>query len=493
MKRAVAPIAVALALSLPAAAAAAPGAAGIGDPYYPLAGNGGYDVAHYGLELSYYAQDRPAARHRHDHREDDPGPVALQPRPRRADRALGHRRGSGGELSPPRRRADRHAARAAPERHRLHDRDRLPRQARRRSAGARWERSRASSTPTTARSSPASRRAPRPGSRPTTTRSTRRRSRSGSPSRAAWRRSPTACSSARRRAGAARPGTGRPPSRWRPTWRRRRSGSSSCARAPPTASATGTRWTPTCSSGRAPRQGRRFAFTGIGQPAYKRLTRMIDVPAGGAELSFWVQRETEPQADFFFVEAQAAGSGRWTTLRDTNGHTSRSPGVVCPYWLAVHPFLKRYLTQRGERACAPRGTTGQWWAASGTSNGYERWTVDLARYAGRRAEVSLTYATDVLVEDSGVYVDDVAVSRRGRARRRSRAASAAGRSAARRPAASRTRTTGAAGRPRRRRRRSAPSRSPRSPASRPSSGSCQSCSGRIRSRPRARSSTTCAG
>ncbi len=77
----------------------------------------------------------------------------------------------------------------------------------------------------------------------------------------------------------------------------------------------------------------------------------------------------------------------------------------------MHPFLKRYLTQRGERACAPRGTTGQWWAASGTSDGYERWTVDLAPYAGRRVEVSLTYATDVLVEDSGVYVDDVAVSR----------------------------------------------------------------------------------
>jgi hypothetical protein len=35
------------------AAAATPGAAGIGDPYYPGAGNGGYDVAHYGLDFSY--------------------------------------------------------------------------------------------------------------------------------------------------------------------------------------------------------------------------------------------------------------------------------------------------------------------------------------------------------------------------------------------------------------------------------------------------------
>ena len=30
-----------------------PGAAGIGDPYFPLDGNGGYDVQHYGLDLSY--------------------------------------------------------------------------------------------------------------------------------------------------------------------------------------------------------------------------------------------------------------------------------------------------------------------------------------------------------------------------------------------------------------------------------------------------------
>lgn len=29
------------------------GAAGLGDPYFPLYGNGGYDVAHYGLELAY--------------------------------------------------------------------------------------------------------------------------------------------------------------------------------------------------------------------------------------------------------------------------------------------------------------------------------------------------------------------------------------------------------------------------------------------------------
>jgi len=36
-----------------AAPAPGPGAPGSGDPYFPLAGNGGYDVAHYGLLLAY--------------------------------------------------------------------------------------------------------------------------------------------------------------------------------------------------------------------------------------------------------------------------------------------------------------------------------------------------------------------------------------------------------------------------------------------------------
>jgi aminopeptidase N len=36
-----------------------PGSPGLGDPFFPLAGNGGYDVAHYGLRLGY----DPATRH----------------------------------------------------------------------------------------------------------------------------------------------------------------------------------------------------------------------------------------------------------------------------------------------------------------------------------------------------------------------------------------------------------------------------------------------
>lgn len=47
-------LAASLLLVIPASAASAgPGAPGIGDPYYPASGNGGYDVSHYDLRLQY--------------------------------------------------------------------------------------------------------------------------------------------------------------------------------------------------------------------------------------------------------------------------------------------------------------------------------------------------------------------------------------------------------------------------------------------------------
>src|SRR5688500_116680 len=49
----VAAVATSLVVAAPATAAPADGSAGLGDPYFPLAGNGGYDVRHYSLDLDY--------------------------------------------------------------------------------------------------------------------------------------------------------------------------------------------------------------------------------------------------------------------------------------------------------------------------------------------------------------------------------------------------------------------------------------------------------
>jgi hypothetical protein len=158
-----------------------------------------------------------------------------------------------------------------------------------------------------------------------------------------------------------------------------------------------------------PRTGSRYAVTGISQPGYQRLMRTIAVPAGGAKLTFHVRRDTQPGSDFFFVEAHTAGADDWTTLRDQQGHTTPETMFDCRAALSANPFLAHYLSLAGD-ACQPRGTTGSWRAASVPSGADETWTVDLARYAGRTAEVSLTYLTDSAFQFGGVAVDDIAVS-----------------------------------------------------------------------------------
>ncbi|MEV4347005.1 M1 family aminopeptidase [Actinoplanes sp. NPDC049596] len=155
--------------------------------------------------------------------------------------------------------------------------------------------------------------------------------------------------------------------------------------------------------------GRQLAISGTGEPAYKRLSRSVDVPAGGGKMSFWVSRETESDWDFFFVEARTAGAGYWTTLPDANGHTTRETGALCAYAPDVHPFLLHYVTATDD-ACTPSGTTGAWNAATGVSDGYEQWSVDLSAYAGKRVELSLSYANDPSYSPPGVFIDDIVVS-----------------------------------------------------------------------------------
>jgi Peptidase family M1 domain/Peptidase M1 N-terminal domain len=159
-----------------------------------------------------------------------------------------------------------------------------------------------------------------------------------------------------------------------------------------------------------PRTGARLALSNAASTTYKRLARTISVPAGGAQLSFWITRGTEPNWDFVFVEAHTAGQDNWTTLPDLNGHTSQGTGRACPFWLGLHPFLGHYQTDNGDGTCTSAGTSGQWWAASGASTGYEQWAVDLSAYAGIDVEVSISYASDDVVQGSGAFIDDIVVS-----------------------------------------------------------------------------------
>jgi hypothetical protein len=157
-----------------------------------------------------------------------------------------------------------------------------------------------------------------------------------------------------------------------------------------------------------PHSGSQYVYSQIADISYKRLTRTIDVPAGGGDLSFFVSHDTELAWDHFFVEAHTPGQDDWTTLPDQNGHTTTETGDSCASgWNELHPQLEHYQTYDGVETCTPTGTTGEWNAASGPSGGWQEWSVDLSDYAGGQVEISLTYASDWGTQGLGVFLDDI--------------------------------------------------------------------------------------
>ena len=161
----------------------------------------------------------------------------------------------------------------------------------------------------------------------------------------------------------------------------------------------------------APHTGSYYVWSQLADVSYKRVTRTIDVPGGGATLSFWTSYATEDHWDHLAVEAHTVGQDDWTTLPDANGHTSQDTGDSCPTgWRQLHPQLDHYQTLNADGTCSPTGTTGAWNAASGNSGGWQQWTVDLSAYAGKQVEVSIAYVSDWSVQGLGAFVDDIVVS-----------------------------------------------------------------------------------
>jgi hypothetical protein len=158
-----------------------------------------------------------------------------------------------------------------------------------------------------------------------------------------------------------------------------------------------------------PHTGEQYVYSQIADVSYKRLTRTVDVPAGGGNLDFWTSYDTEGDWDYVFVEAHTPSQNDWTTLPDLNGHTSTATGESCAAgWRELHPQLDHYQTfDEGSSTCTATGTTGSWHAASGNSAGWQNWAVDLGAWSGRSVEVSITYASDWGTQGLGTFVDDV--------------------------------------------------------------------------------------
>jgi hypothetical protein len=48
-----------------------------------------------------------------------------------------------------------------------------------------------------------------------------------------------------------------------------------------------------------------------------------------------------------------------------------------------------------------------WNAASGRSQGWEQWSINLGAYAGKQVEISIAYASDWSFQGLGTFVDDI--------------------------------------------------------------------------------------
>ena len=161
----------------------------------------------------------------------------------------------------------------------------------------------------------------------------------------------------------------------------------------------------------APHTGDQYVYSQLADVSYKRLTREIPVPAAGGDLTFWTSYDTEEHWDFLTVEARTAGGEDWTTLPEgrrthVEGHRrelQRNPAVG-------GRCIRSSITTRRSRArrptCRP-GRRGEWNVASGNSNGWQQWTIDLDAYANSTVEISIAFISDWATQNLGVFIDDV--------------------------------------------------------------------------------------
>ena len=167
-----------------------------------------------------------------------------------------------------------------------------------------------------------------------------------------------------------------------------------------------------------PVEGDWFVSAGAADAAYKRLAKTFDLTGEtGATLDLSASFDLEPDYDYLFVEIHTVGQDDWTTLADSNGHTSDDVGLSCPTtgdgsnWQVLHPFLAHYQTiTDGGDSCDPTGTSGAWNAATGNSGGWQDWEMPIpAEYIGKQVEVSISVVSDPAVQGLGAWVDQVSM------------------------------------------------------------------------------------
>ena len=160
----------------------------------------------------------------------------------------------------------------------------------------------------------------------------------------------------------------------------------------------------------SPVEGTRYAALVHADDTYSRLTKTINLtgvtPAQTPKLQFKMSWNVEQSYDHVLVEAHTVGADDWKTL-PAPGYTTTDVPAECEagFLLEEHPWLTRYLNPGDP--CTP--TAAGWNAFTGTSSGWKDITIDLAAYAGKQVEVSISYVSDSGAGGVGAFVDDTKV------------------------------------------------------------------------------------
>ena len=163
----------------------------------------------------------------------------------------------------------------------------------------------------------------------------------------------------------------------------------------------------------APTTGTRFAVSQAADNSYKRLAHTIDVPAGRRHRRL---RDHPGHRGRLGLRLRRGAHHRRGRLDDParreRAHHARRPATRASCGpTSIRSSPTHYMTiDQGAETCDPTGDTGEWWAATGESDGPEQWQVDLTPFAGSTVELSITYVSDDVVQHAGVFVDDIEVS-----------------------------------------------------------------------------------
>ncbi|MGD9215708.1 MAG: immune inhibitor A, partial [Desulfobacteraceae bacterium] len=157
-----------------------------------------------------------------------------------------------------------------------------------------------------------------------------------------------------------------------------------------------------------PHEGDFYVYSQMADQTYKRLGGTFTLPEENTDLSVWISFDIEAHWDYAFVEIREVGNDNWTTLPDENGLTDTDTGDSCAEgWVDdIHPHLAHYM----DGDCNPTGTTGEWHALTGGSNGWKQMLFDLSAYAGKTVELYISYVSDWGVQNLGVFVDDITIA-----------------------------------------------------------------------------------